>query len=339
MTSIPTLNLNSEDLPTGNAFPAYQATLPFYRLTMGPGVTLETFKFHAAAWLFEDLILSRTSASAVHVSRTPEHIRADNTDNYSFFAFTRGGWEGDFDGRPIMVGPGQIVGFDLSKPFEAQATDHSALALAVARTSVSKQFGNVPNLHGHIFEGVGAEMLLDHLLSLERHVANMEITDIPTVIRATLGMVNAALTTIPKRAEIEPGVIAFQHDVRRFIENHLHDGDLTPDRIASELSVARSTLFRAFKPLGGVAGYVQRRRLEVIRGLLLNPLEARSISDLALTFGFTNQSHFAVAFKKAFGRSASEIRNLVTLTGPVDESAEGGVPKAYLDWKRRLVLR
>ena len=122
-------------------------------------------------------------------------------------------------------------------------------------------------------------------------------------------------------------------------ENHLHDPDLTPERIAGEMSVTRSTLFRSFKPLGGVAAYVQRRRLEVVRGLLLNPAETRSITDLALTFGFTNQSHFAVAFKKAFGRTPREMRSLLAYNLP-EYGAEGtNVPNAYREWKRRLVLR
>jgi AraC-like DNA-binding protein len=339
MTSVPALYLDSATLPQGSAFATYQATLPFYRLSLGPGVTLENFEFCAAAWLFDDIVLSRTRASAVDVSRTLDHIRADGTDNYSFFAFTSGGWLGEFGGRPVTVGAGQVVGFDLSKPFEARSTEHSALALAVARTSLSKQFRDVPSLHGHVFEGIGAEMLLDHMLSLERRIPAMRESDIATVAKATLGMVNAVLTTIPRQVEIEPGALKFQHDIRRFVEEHLHEANLTPERIARELSIARSTLFRNFKPLGGVAGYVQRRRLEVIRGLLLDPTETRGINELAQTFGFANPSHFAVAFKKAFGRSAREMRNLMAYAQP-SESAEGAdVPSAYREWKRRLVLR
>jgi AraC-like DNA-binding protein len=338
MTAVPELYLESASLTPGTAFATYQATLPFYRLGLGPGVTQENFEFSARAWSLGDLILSRTRASAVTVSRTLEHIRSDNTDNYSFFSFTSGSWIGDFGGRPITVGAGQLVGFDLSKPFEAQSTDHSAFALAVARSALGKQFRDVPDLHGHVFEGVAAEMLLDHMLSVERWIPSIRESEIATVARATMGVVNALLTSVPKRVELEPGALAFQHEVRRFIENHLHDPDLTPERIAREMSVTRSTLFRNFKPLGGVAAYVQRRRLEVVRGLLLNPAETRSITDLALTFGFANQSHFAVAFKKAFGRSATEMRSLVALSRPEAPAAED-VPTAYREWKRALVLR
>ena len=100
MTSVPTLHLDSSHLPPRSAFAAYQATLPFYTLSLGPGVTLETFKFNATAWMFDDIVLSRVRASPVNVSRTPDHIRADGTDNFSFFAFTSGGWIGDFGGEP-----------------------------------------------------------------------------------------------------------------------------------------------------------------------------------------------------------------------------------------------
>lgn len=340
MTSVPHLTLDSSTLPPGSAFATCQSLVPYYRLGLGPGVTLETFQFSASAWLFDEMSLSRTRASAITISRTLEHIRADNTDNYSFYSLTSGSWVGDFGGRPLTVGAGQIVGFDLAKPFEAEASDHATLSLAVARTSLSKQFRDFPDLHGHVFEGVGAEMLLDHMSSLERWVGSMRESDIPTVGKATLGMVNAVLTTIPKRDQLDPGALVFQHEVRRYIENHLHDPELSPVLIGREMSVPRSTLFRSFKPLGGVAAYIQRRRLEIVRGLLLNPAETRSITDLALTFGFANQSHFAVAFKKAFGRSASEMRNLAADPLANEPVVEGtGVASAYREWRRRLVLR
>ncbi len=340
MPSVPTLSLDSATLPPGTALATYQATLPYYKLGLTPGVTLESFTFRATAWMLEDLILARLNSQGLTVSRTPEHIRADSTDNYCFFAFTSGNWAGDIGGRPVTVGAGQIVGFDFAKPFEAQSTDHSALSLVVARTSLSKQFRSVPNLHGHVFEGAGAELLLDHMLSLERRAPTMQESDIAPVVKATIGMISAVLTTIPSRPEIDAGVLAFQHEVRRFIENHLHELDLTLDRIVREMAIARSTLFRAFKPLGGVAAYVQRRRLEVIRSLLLSPDETRSIVDLAYTFGFTSQSHFAVAFKKAFGRSAREMRSLKGQAAALGGGAENSeIGSAYREWRRRLLLR
>lgn len=78
----------------------------------------------------------------------------------------------------------------------------------------------------------------------------------------------------------------------------------------------------------------------MIRGLLLDPSETRAINDLAKTFGFSNPSHFAAAFKKAFGRSPREMRNLVAHSTPIERSVEGSdVPSAYREWKRRLTLR
>jgi len=182
MPSVPHVRLDSDQHPAGEAFDLWQAALPFYRISLAPGVTRETFRCALLCWFLGDVILSRTDVSAVQFVRSVEQIRADGVDSYSFFVFTSGTWAGDVDGRPLSVGPGQMVGFDLSKPFVAESTTSSGVALSVARTAIGNGLRADPDLHGHVFEGAGAEMLLDHLLSLERHLPSMTEADVARIV-------------------------------------------------------------------------------------------------------------------------------------------------------------
>jgi len=339
MPSVPHVRLDSDQHPAGEAFDLWQAALPFYRISLAPGVTRETFRCALLCWFLGDVILSRTDVSAVQFVRSVEQVRADGVDSYSFFVFTSGTWAGDVDGRPLSVGPGQMVGFDLSKPFVAESTTSSGVALSVARTAIGNGLRADPDLHGHVFEGASAEMLLDHLLSLERHLPSMTEADVAPVVRATLSMLVAAVTTIPRRPDVKPGTLTFQHSIRRYIDSNLHDPGLTPEQIAGQLGVARSTLSRSFEPLGGVAHYIQRRRLEAIRALLLHPGETRSISELAQTFGFASASHFAVAFRKAYGHTARDMRERAMGMRRAEPAEVAEMPSAFRDWMRQLQRR
>jgi len=83
---------------------------------------------------------------------------------------------------------------------------------------------------------------------------------------------------------------------------------LSAQHICAVLGVSRSRLYRLFEPLGGVAQYIQSRRLAKIRAALLDPRDRRLISDLAYTHGFVSAAHFSRCFRRHFGCAPGDIR-------------------------------
>ena len=59
---------------------------------------------------------------------------------------------------------------------------------------------------------------------------------------------------------------------------------------------------------GGVAGYVQERRLVRAFAMLSNPSNTSTISTTAYRCGFSSDAYFSRAFKQRFGCSPSELR-------------------------------
>jgi AraC-like DNA-binding protein len=64
-----------------------------------------------------------------------------------------------------------------------------------------------------------------------------------------------------------------------------------------------------FEPSGeSFAQYVLRRRLEECRAALINPIRDRSVTDIALGWGFNSMPTFHRTFRRAFGAAPGELR-------------------------------
>ena len=103
---------------------------------------------------------------------------------------------------------------------------------------------------------------------------------------------------------------AWRVRIRAYIEAHLHDPDMTPQRIAGALHMSPRYLHHLFSDSDETAArYILRRRLdECARALLDTSRRDRSLLDIAMSFGFNNASHFGRVFRQRFGVSPSEYR-------------------------------
>ena len=96
--------------------------------------------------------------------------------------------------------------------------------------------------------------------------------------------------------------------VQDYIESHLDD-DLTVTQLAKIASFSKFHFQRIFRLITGESlyGYIKRLRLEKsVFMLCTNP--KRTIQDIALSSGFSNQASFAKALKEYYGMSASALR-------------------------------
>jgi AraC family transcriptional regulator len=92
-----------------------------------------------------------------------------------------------------------------------------------------------------------------------------------------------------------------------FIEEHL-DGDLTLEAMAGELQISALYLPRAFKTAVGQSPhrYVLGRRVERAKALLRNT--DSPVADVALSSGFSSQSHLSNWFLRMMGVSPAAYR-------------------------------
>jgi AraC-like DNA-binding protein len=107
----------------------------------------------------------------------------------------------------------------------------------------------------------------------------------------------------------EPIRLARLEEAKRYVGLHLADPEMTPEKAAAALKMSVRQLHLLFEPSGtSFARYVLNRRLEECRAALLNPVGGRSVTDVALGFGFNSMWTFNRTFRRAFGITPSEVR-------------------------------
>ena len=96
--------------------------------------------------------------------------------------------------------------------------------------------------------------------------------------------------------------------VRKYIDEHISDEDLTIPSMAAEMGMSRATFFTRFKELSGLSpqDYLIHYRIEHARQLLQN--STVSIAEIAYSCGFSDPKYFSRVFKKIEGMSPSTLR-------------------------------
>lgn len=78
--------------------------------------------------------------------------------------------------------------------------------------------------------------------------------------------------------------------------------------MAGAVGVSRATLYRLFKPLGGVAYVIQAERLDRAAERLMDRQDRRTVTTIAHASGFADLPHFHHAFRRRFGLRPSDLK-------------------------------
>lgn len=90
--------------------------------------------------------------------------------------------------------------------------------------------------------------------------------------------------------------------IRKYIDTHLDDPNLSPVQICELFNMSRATLYRMFEPDGGVRRRIQDRRLHsAIWDLATSGIKRGRLSQVAERWGFSSDANFNRAVKLAYG--------------------------------------
>jgi AraC-like DNA-binding protein len=136
------------------------------------------------------------------------------------------------------------------------------------------------------------------------------------------GLIQVALEAAPSQESCEDDNTR-QGKLRRYILQHLRDPELTIERIASDLRCSTRTLTRMFVGRGETLNnQIYRERLEGASNDLRHPsLRARSLEEIARSWGFRNYSHFSDRFHRHFGVTPAAAR----MQGVTAHATEGEI--------------
>lgn len=112
---------------------------------------------------------------------------------------------------------------------------------------------------------------------------------------------------------------AFVDSMVDYIEAHINDSELSPERLAEQASLSLRNLYRRFKELElpSPSDFIKRQRITYAAKLLVTTTE--TVQEIIYSSGFSNRSHFYKEFDKRFGMTPKDYR---TQHGVADSSLE-----------------
>lgn len=270
------------------------------------------FDGHLKASHAGDVILTRLEANRHRVLRTPSMARTSDTAYLKIVAPWQGCATVQQQGREAHARDGAWVIYDTTGSYEIanpERCDH--LIVMVPKDGLAER--------AQRFDGVMARQLgtsgisrvaLETMRNTYQELPNMSEAAaqgagelIKQLVRLSLQELAGQETSVTQRE-------ALRDRIRMHVQQHLRDPALSVDAIAKALNCSRRHLYNAFAGEGeSIAGYIQRQRLQAcIRDLQQGGPHARPITDIALSWGFGNPSHFSRVFRDHTGKSPSEFR-------------------------------
>lgn len=305
---VPSARLDLTHLSPMNRLESWRLANPSHEVTAPETMSQDTGSCGATVWHLGPVLMSATRVGSLRLTRDPGLIRRDHFDHISIVLCQGGRRRMSGADARLDSGPGSVSVVDLAQPGEMEFIEHSALKLLIPRDSLAGL--DVAAAHCSVLGGGAAELFVDYLGVLQRHMPNLRADELPGIARITVDLFAAALRpTIAAVHRARPAIdMTLLQRARRYVEEHLHDPGLTPDAIAAGLKISRARLYTLLTPLGGVSAYVRTRRLERADTLLRAACVLTPIKVIAYQVGFTSEAHFSRVFRQHFGCSPREAR-------------------------------
>jgi AraC-like DNA-binding protein len=298
------------------------------------------FSADIKAWRLGRLVLFDRHLTDVGMERLAPRVKQDQFDHFTLQLNLGGEFHGEGDGGFRLVRPGELLLLDMAKPMRTRMPEAHVITLSLARELVEEAAGSaVDQLHGRLLKAKPSGLLADFLVSLTQRAPSLSAQAMPITARVLVELLRLALETdqsAATAARTQLDAIRFEA-AQRFIEANLQGEQLGPEAVAAATGLSRATLYRMFEVSGGVAKYIQTRRLLALRNALRNPVERRTFATLALAMGFSSESHASKAFYNLYGVRPADFRQGVRERVQSDYGEEASAMKRrFTSWQAEL---
>ncbi len=212
-------------------------------------------------------------------------------------------------GSDLTLNPGDCLTYDVSCPHVVLNPDTSRhLVVAIPKETAllsGIHFDKTPLLWAGKPDG------LLRLATRFLHAA-IDETDVPAEDEAALAetilhLVRLSLHQTHRTEPQNSQRAGMRREIKRLIQMNLRDPDFTIDGLAKTLGCSKRLLHLSFAEEGlTITGYLWASRLEKCRDEIASG-GSRSMTELALSWGFNSSSHFSRSFKNRFGYTPSAL--------------------------------
>lgn len=283
-----------------------------------PLTTEDDFHVTTVTMMTRNALLVDTRATDQEYDRTPAHVARGAMDHFQITLCVEGEMRFSSGRREVTMGPGAICLIDMAQPnrtvLRGGGSRTRLMAIILQRAMLAPRLAHpdsatatlLPSNHPH------TRLLASHYAALtlppEPAAGSAEAT-----IEAIADIVAAAAGGT---ADIAAGVERAERHlylamIKRRIADNLETDALTADELCRHFQISRATLYRLFEADGGLSHYVREQRLNLAFRQLISPsAEDTRLIDLAVGMRFSSDSTFIRAFRRKFGLTPGELREL-----------------------------
>ena len=239
--------------------------------------------------------------------RGPDEIRRSPVEKFSLFAVESGEVRVAQGEKRAVIYPGEIVLYYQDAPFTLELpTGLRAMHVTVPCALLTARVPAVFHLTAN-----GLRSRLSHMAGqMFRQLLEL---DVPSGSNAARRLCGSALDVLsaavdwycPERPE--PGSQLLEQ-AKSFMLANRHDAELDVERIANATGLAPRTLYRYFAAEGtSPMRWLWKQRLDASFAVLSSG-QSRRVTDVAMSCGFNDLSHFSRLFKTTFGRTPQSFK-------------------------------
>lgn len=270
----------------------------------------EGFEAKHLTWRLDGFAFSRVAAPAIAGKRSYTHIHRDSVDHWVITLTKRGTHK--VLTRDIVAEPALGIPLvqSLADPMESERSDYDRVQLYLGRDDFREIAVVLDAARDIPLDSSNGRLLAEYLLLLERSLPTLEKEAAQGLKDALRAMVAACIKpTADRMAEAATPIRSSRLElIRRAVERRLRVSALGAAMLCAEVGMSRSQLYRLLDGEGGVARYIQNKRLAAAYSELRDTTNPKSISAIAFGLCFSDASSFSRTFRRQFGVSPSDVR-------------------------------
>ncbi|WP_374211709.1 helix-turn-helix domain-containing protein [Streptomyces sp. YS415] len=254
------------------------------------------------------------TAGPLRMSRSPRLVQAIPCDRVAVVIQQAGTAVLTQDGRSTTLLPRELAFVDCRRAFSLDQREPFQLLLAALPThALAMPEVLVRQATGRPLPATGtAALLLAYIERLPSVVAQVPSRTADLLGGNTVEFAHLLIDELIGVDHRPPGQAREQlvPVIRKYIDAHLSDPDLTPERIAKVHHISVRYLHRLFEGEGVTVGrLIYQRRVEECGAELSRRGHASpTVSAVAARWGFRNPAHLSRAFKSVFGMTPRQWR-------------------------------
>jgi AraC-like DNA-binding protein len=258
----------------------------------------------------------KVSGAAARVSRGRAEIANDGGDFLKVELQRTGRSVFESGSEQTVLKSGELLIWHGGRSLRFDMLDHFQIVCLMVRSDIFESvLPQASSYAGEHLQRNNISRLLGACLStLADDVLTRATESIGSAVELTLGMLGAALTQHRESNNAAPRTSLYRR-LTSFIEEQLADSDLSPAVIAQKHHISPRYLHLIFGEQGTTVGtWIRSRRLAKCRAELANLRSDRSVTEIAMNWGFNDVAHFSRSFSSAYGISPREFRRTRNLS-------------------------